>query len=72
MDRPIVQWGRWLILSKCQIFGGTFSQLQTRSDFDQSWPKGGDCDNAEFDFDDQLKLQMQEEDAVIIEEINHG
>ena len=46
--------------------------LQTRSDFDQSWPKGGDCDNAEFDFDDQLKLQMQEEDAVIIEEINHG
>ena len=34
--------------------------------------KGVDCDNAEFDFDDQLKLQMQEEDAVIIEEINHG
>ena len=44
---------------------------------DQIWlwsilTKGADCDNAEFDFDDQLKLQMQEEDAVIIEEINHG
>ena len=44
---------------------------------EQTWlksimTKGGDCDNAEFDFDDQPNLQMQEEDAVIIEEINHG
>ena len=36
----VQQWGLWLILSKCQIFGGTFSQLQTRSDFDLSWPRG--------------------------------